>query len=262
MARLSSTMVIAIPFLRLRDGTHPLAARPVNPVLLHRTGRSGRHRRWVLYKPGPRPADRFAGQPERASADSLARPGPRLPTLRPCSVKIGEAGPEALPTLSLPIPGGFDVLVFGVTLRAEHPAMRAIHGSADHGWGRAMAAFQGEAERAPPVHWPAARLPTHVARLSSTSPRAAYGVRARVRGSLLVPCSGPAGSAAPPGARRVHGQAPQPHLRGVFGSSASAAAKNRPPPQGPGTNARDGRSHSPPAAASTAQPGRQRNGRR
>src|SRR5712672_2015602 len=54
-------------------------------------------------KPGPRPADRFAGQPEQASADSQARPGPRLPTLRPSSVKIGEAGPEALPTLSLPI---------------------------------------------------------------------------------------------------------------------------------------------------------------
>ena len=31
--------------------------------------------------------------------------------------------------------------------------------------------------------------------------------------------------------------------RGVFGSSASAAAKNRPPPQGPGTSALDGRSH-------------------
>ncbi len=35
------------PFLRLRDGTHPLAAGPVNPGLLHRTGRSDRHRRWV-----------------------------------------------------------------------------------------------------------------------------------------------------------------------------------------------------------------------
>ena len=55
--------------------------------------------------PGPRPADRFAGQPGRASADSQARPGPRLPTLCPCSVKIGEAGPEALPTLSLPTLG-------------------------------------------------------------------------------------------------------------------------------------------------------------
>src|SRR6478736_5587956 len=32
MARLSSTMVTAIPFLRLRDGTHPLAAGPGTPA--------------------------------------------------------------------------------------------------------------------------------------------------------------------------------------------------------------------------------------
>ena len=35
------------PFLRLRDGTHPLAVGPVNPGLLHRTGRSDRQRRQV-----------------------------------------------------------------------------------------------------------------------------------------------------------------------------------------------------------------------
>jgi len=35
------------PFLRLRDGTHPLAVGPVNPGLLHRTGRSDRQRRRV-----------------------------------------------------------------------------------------------------------------------------------------------------------------------------------------------------------------------
>ena len=35
------------PFLRLRDGTHPLAVGPVNPGLLHRLGRSDRQRRWV-----------------------------------------------------------------------------------------------------------------------------------------------------------------------------------------------------------------------
>ena len=34
IARLSSTMVMAMSFLRLRDGTHPLAAGPVNPGLL------------------------------------------------------------------------------------------------------------------------------------------------------------------------------------------------------------------------------------
>src|SRR6266576_3083413 len=49
------------------------------------------------------PADRSSRRTARtASADSEVRPGPRLPTLRPYSVKIGEAGPEALPTLSLP----------------------------------------------------------------------------------------------------------------------------------------------------------------
>jgi hypothetical protein len=37
-----------------------------------------------------------------ASADSEVRPGPRLPTLRPCSVKIREAAPEVLSTVSLP----------------------------------------------------------------------------------------------------------------------------------------------------------------
>src|SRR2546423_15242534 len=48
------------------------------------------------------PADRSSRRTARtASADSEVRPGPRLPTLRPYSVKIGEAGPEALPTLSL-----------------------------------------------------------------------------------------------------------------------------------------------------------------
>src|SRR5712691_5836220 len=39
------------PFLRLRDGTHPLAVGPVNPGLLTRLGRSDRHRRWVPEKP-------------------------------------------------------------------------------------------------------------------------------------------------------------------------------------------------------------------
>jgi hypothetical protein len=47
---------------------------------------------------------RIVRRPARtASAESEVRPGPRLPTLRPCSVKIGEAGPEALSTFSLPI---------------------------------------------------------------------------------------------------------------------------------------------------------------
>src|SRR5580700_6329107 len=67
-----STMVIAIPFLRLRDGTHPLAAGPVNPGLLHRTGRSGRHAggchknlgpgRRIVSRTARKGVSRFAGQ--------------------------------------------------------------------------------------------------------------------------------------------------------------------------------------------------------
>jgi hypothetical protein len=50
------------------------------------------------------PADKsLARQPDAASADSEVRPGPRFPTLRPHQLKTGEAGPEALPTSSLPI---------------------------------------------------------------------------------------------------------------------------------------------------------------
>jgi len=93
------------PFLRLRDGTHPLAAGSVKPRPLAQAGQIRPAPPAVARKPGPGPADRFAGQPGRASADSQARPGPRLPTLRPCSVNIGEARPEALPTLSLPTLG-------------------------------------------------------------------------------------------------------------------------------------------------------------
>jgi len=51
----------------------------VNPGLLHRTGRSDRQRRQLPQKPGPRPADRFAGQPAGVSrfagqAGTQARP--------------------------------------------------------------------------------------------------------------------------------------------------------------------------------------------
>src|SRR5213082_1057772 len=94
MARLSSTMVTAIPFLRLRDGTHPLAAGPGTPASCtgraDRDGTAGRcHKTWD-------PADEsLAGQPERASADSEVRPGPRPQTLRPHQVKTPQAGPRS-----------------------------------------------------------------------------------------------------------------------------------------------------------------------
>jgi hypothetical protein len=51
---------------------------PVNPGLLHGTGRSGRHRR-QLPKTWDPADESLAGQPERASADSQVRPGPVQP---------------------------------------------------------------------------------------------------------------------------------------------------------------------------------------
>src|ERR1700756_1018270 len=49
------------------------------------------------------PADRSFRKTTRAApAESEVRPGPRLPTLRARHVKIREAAPEALPTVSLP----------------------------------------------------------------------------------------------------------------------------------------------------------------
>ena len=57
------------------------------------------------------PADEsLAGQPERASADSEVRPGPRPPTLRPHHRTTTQAGPETLKPSSLPImrrPGAY-----------------------------------------------------------------------------------------------------------------------------------------------------------
>ena len=46
-------MVTAISFLRLKGWHAPAGRRPGNPGLLPRTGRSGRHRRWVPEKLGP-----------------------------------------------------------------------------------------------------------------------------------------------------------------------------------------------------------------
>ena len=91
------------PFLRLRDGTHPLAVGPVNPGLLHRLGRWG-HRRWVP-KPGARPTDRLAGQPGRREPNRRSGRDPGSdPT--PVSSQNRGTGPEALSTSSLPIPCG------------------------------------------------------------------------------------------------------------------------------------------------------------
>ena len=94
------------PFLRLRDGTHPLARRIREPRPLVQARQIG---------PAPLagaiktlgPGRQIVSQDSRtASAESEVRPGPRPPTLRPYPVKTGEAGPEALSTVSLPIING------------------------------------------------------------------------------------------------------------------------------------------------------------
>src|SRR5579864_4588399 len=101
-----STMVIAIPFLRLRDGTHPLAAGPVNPGLLHRTGRSGRHAggchknlgpgRRIVSRTARKGVSRFAGQagtqaPDPTpvlSQDHAGRAGSTIPILPAESARL------------------------------------------------------------------------------------------------------------------------------------------------------------------------------
>ena len=94
------------PFLRLRDGTHSLAVGPVKPWPLIQARQIRPAAPAGARKTGTRPTDRFPRQPEAASADSEVRPGPRLPALRAHRLKIREAAPEALPTLSLPTLGG------------------------------------------------------------------------------------------------------------------------------------------------------------
>ena len=87
------------PFLRLRDGTHPLAIGPVNPGLLHRPGRSDRQRRGCR-KPGARPTDRLAGQPVRRQPN---RRSGRDPGSDPTPVSSQNRGSRAGNTIhSLP----------------------------------------------------------------------------------------------------------------------------------------------------------------
>src|SRR6266481_5370845 len=101
MARVS-TMVKAIPLLWLKGWHAPAGRRTCEPRPLAQDGQIRPARRWV---PGTwDPADEsIEGQPERASADSEVRPGPRPPTLRPHHRKTVQAGPEARSPSSLPI---------------------------------------------------------------------------------------------------------------------------------------------------------------
>ena len=107
----------------VRHGTIDLfaalnTATAMSPGWADQTGTAGRcHRTWG-------PADRSSRRTARtASADSEVRPGPRLPTLRPCSVKIREAGPEALSTLSLPTMCGLKAGLTSGGMRPDHPLL-------------------------------------------------------------------------------------------------------------------------------------------
>ena len=121
-----STMVTAIPFCRLRDGTHPLAARTCEPRPLAQA-RQIRPAAPVGARnlgPGRQIVIKTA---RAASADSEVRPGPRPPTLRPHQRKTWEAGPEALSTSSLPNPA---------SVEAQTPDVGPERGSAVMGGGR------------------------------------------------------------------------------------------------------------------------------
>src|SRR5215472_15456215 len=88
MTGLSSTIVIAVPFLWLRDGTHPLAVGPVNPGLCQdradQTGSAG-----GCQELGP---GRQAGS--RTTLNGVGRiagqAGSQAPTLRPYHRKTPE----------------------------------------------------------------------------------------------------------------------------------------------------------------------------
>src|SRR5215472_14995630 len=98
-----STMVTVIPFSvqGLRDGTHPLAARTCEPRPLAQARQIRPAAPVGALKLGP--GRQIVIKTARAaSADSEVRPDPG-PTLRPHHRRTSEAGPEHLPTSSLPI---------------------------------------------------------------------------------------------------------------------------------------------------------------
>ena len=64
-ARVSSTMVNAIPFLWLKGWHAPAGRRTREPRPLAQDGQIRPARRWVPQKPGTRPAERSEGQPKR-----------------------------------------------------------------------------------------------------------------------------------------------------------------------------------------------------
>src|SRR6266496_894546 len=102
-----------MPSLSLvRDGTHPLAVGPVNPGLLPRSGRSDRQRRWVpenlgpgrqiVSQDNPSGVSRIGGQAGTQAPDPTPAPPQNRGSRAGSTTHTLPAGPEALPTLSLP----------------------------------------------------------------------------------------------------------------------------------------------------------------
>ena len=90
-----------IPFLWLRDGTHPLAARTCEPRPLAQARQIRPAPPVGAEKPGARPTGRFEDNPSGVSRFG-GQAGTQAPTLRPHQPKTTEAGPEAQSTVSLP----------------------------------------------------------------------------------------------------------------------------------------------------------------
>src|SRR5215471_580037 len=123
MAGLSSTMVKAVPFKRLRDGTHPLAAGPDNPGLLPRPGRSARHRWQVPGKPGP--GRQIDSKDSPNGRQPISRPGrdPGPLTLLPPASARGTEPEVPQSTSSLPTMGARRARPADRAACAERPAL-------------------------------------------------------------------------------------------------------------------------------------------
>jgi hypothetical protein len=99
---------------------------PVNPGLLHRTGRSDRQRRWVPKNLGP--GRQVVSQD---SPDSVSRTGSQAGTQAPDPTPVPSqnrgsraGGPEALSTVSLP-----NILLSGAPIPVPRLRVQIIHSS-------------------------------------------------------------------------------------------------------------------------------------
>src|SRR6266702_5973561 len=112
----------------LRDGTHPLAVRPVHPGLLPRPGRSDRQRRWVPENPGP--GRQIVSQDSPSGVSRIGgQAGTQAPTLRPHHRKTVEAGPGS--TIHI-LPAEYLPAAVARTLRL--PACRSSAYGASSAW--------------------------------------------------------------------------------------------------------------------------------